>query len=197
MASACEVGECLGVHLNDVVRFLESGNHDCDTLDYTIFRLDWVLNVLARYLDTEGTGAINARVIDLVCEAREAVINADHSRGAFQAGCIFTGQPGRPKLTVPQEQLQFLIERRFNTTQIASLLGVSPRTIERRLREHNLNISTSYSNLSDQDLDSFLGNRARYGFIELDMSTGLDLSIPSSRPLTFPGGQSENGYRAR
>ena len=29
------------------------------------------------------------------------------------------------------------------------------------------------------------------------MSTGLDLSIPSSRPLTFPGGQSKNGYRAR
>ena len=32
---------------------------------------------------------------------------------------------------------------------------------------------------------------------ELDMSTVLDLSIPSSRPLTFPGGQSKNGYRAR
>ena len=32
---------------------------------------------------------------------------------------------------------------------------------------------------------------------ELDMSTGLDLTIPSSRPLTFPGGQSKNGYRAR
>ena len=44
---------------------------------------------------------------------------------------------------------------------------------------------------------SFLGNRARYEFIELDMSTVLDLSIPSSRPLTFPGGQSKNGYRAR
>ena len=44
---------------------------------------------------------------------------------------------------------------------------------------------------------SYLGNRARYEFIELDMSTGLDLSIPSSRPLTFPGGQSKNGYRAR
>ena len=32
---------------------------------------------------------------------------------------------------------------------------------------------------------------------ELDMSTGLDLSIPSSRPLTFPGEQSKNGYGAR
>ena len=53
--------------------------------------------------------------------------------------------------------------------------------------------------ISDQFSDqfSFLGNRARYEFIELDMSTGLDLSIPSSRPLTLPGGQSRNGYRAR
>ena len=47
------------------------------------------------------------------------------------------------------------------------------------------------------DQFSYLGNRARYEFIELDMSTGLDLSIPSSRPLTFPGGESKNGYRAR
>ena len=39
------------------------------------------------------------------------------------------------------------------------------------------------------DQFSFLGNRARYEFIELDMSTRLDLSIPSSRPLTFPGEQ--------
>ena len=44
-------------------------------------------------------------------------------------------------------------------------------------------------NFSDQF--SFLGNRARYEFIELDMS------IPSSRPLAFLGGQSKNGYRAR
>ena len=32
---------------------------------------------------------------------------------------------------------------------------------------------------------------------ELDMSTVLNFSIPSSRPFTFPGGQSKNGYRAQ
>ena len=52
-------------------------------------------------------------------------------------------------------------------------------------------------NEQNADQFSFLGNRARYEFIELDMSTGLDFSIPSSRHLTFPGEQSENGYRAR
>ena len=49
---------------------------------------------------------------------------------------------------------------------------------------------TVYSVLrANWDQFSFLSNRARYEFIELDMSTILDLSIPSSRPLTFPGGQ--------
>ena len=132
----------LRAHLIDVVRFLEGGNHDCDRFDYTLFRLDWVLNVLTRYLDTETTRA-DASTVHLVREAREAVTDANHSRStdAFQAGSIFTGQRGRPKLEVPQEQLQFLVERRFNTLQIASLLGVSQRTVERRLRECNLNIS--------------------------------------------------------
>jgi len=152
-----EVRECLRTHLIDVVRFLEGGNHDSDTFDYTVFRLDWVLNVLARYLDTEGTRA-HARIIHLVREAREAVTNANCSTDAFQAGSIFTGQRGRPKLDVPQEQLQFLVERRFNIPQIASLLGVSERTVERRLREFNLNISTSYSNLSDQELDAVINS---------------------------------------
>ena len=58
--------------------------------------------------------------VHLVREAREAVTDANHSRNtdAFQAGSIFTREPGPPKLEVPQEQLQFLAERRFNTPQI-------------------------------------------------------------------------------
>ena len=47
------------------LKFLEGGNHDCDTFDYTLFRLDWVLNVLTRYLDTETTRA-DARLVHLV-----------------------------------------------------------------------------------------------------------------------------------
>ena len=93
------------------------------------------------YLDTETTRA-DARIVHLVHEVREVVTDAKHSPStdAFQAGSIFTGQRGRPKLEVTQEQLQFLIESRLNTPQIASLLGVSQQMVERRLREWNLNI---------------------------------------------------------
>ena len=62
----------------------------------------------------------DVRKVHLVREAREAVTDAKHSRNtdAFQAGSIFTGQRGRSKLEDPQEQLQFLVERRFNTSQL-------------------------------------------------------------------------------
>ena len=143
MATATEeVRKCLHAHLIDVVRFFEGGNHDCNRFDYTLFRLDWVLNVLTRYLDTETTRP-DARIVHLVREVREAVTGANHSwsTDAFQAGSSFTGQCGRPKIEVPQEQLQFLVERRFNTPQIALLQGVSPRTFERCLRDCNLIIS--------------------------------------------------------
>ena len=101
-----EVRGCLCAHFIDVVRFLEGGNHDCDRFDYTLFSFDW-LNVLTSYLDTETTRA-DACIVHLVCEAREAVTDANHLRSTdvFQAGSIFTGQRGWPKLKVFQEQLQ-------------------------------------------------------------------------------------------
>ena len=58
-------------------------------------------------------------------------------------------------------------------------------------------MALQYCSFVTLDQFSYLGNRAQYEFMELDMSTGLDLSILSSRPLTFPGGQSINGCRAR
>ena len=66
------------------------------------------------------------------------------------------------------------------------------RVIGARLLKIYVHINKKYS-----DQFSFLGNRARYEFIKLDMSTVLGLSIPSSRPLTFPEEQSKNSYRAR
>ena len=47
-------------------------------------------------------------------------------------------------------------------------------------------------NLPDQF--SFLGNRARYEFIELDMSIGLDLSIPRSDQFSFLGNRARYRY---
>ena len=89
----------------------QQGSARLHRLDYTLFRLEWVLNVLTSYSDTKTTRA-DARIVHLVHQAREAVTDANQSPSTdvFQAGSIFTGQRGRPKLEVTQEQLQFLAE---------------------------------------------------------------------------------------
>ena len=84
-----EADNNLRVHLRDVVIFLESGDHDCNSFDYTVFRLDCVLNVLTRNLDIHGTG-VGSRTLELVRQVGEVVnTTVDHDTDTFQAEVFF------------------------------------------------------------------------------------------------------------
>ena len=86
---------------------LENGNHDCNLFYFTIFWLDWVLNVLARYLDTHGTG-VGAHTIELVREARKVVnTTVHHNIDTFQVRGIFKGRCGQPKLMFLESSWNF------------------------------------------------------------------------------------------
>ena len=60
---------------------------------------------------------------------------------------------GRPKLFISQDQLEHLIDLNFSCPSIASMLGVSVRTVYRRMEEYSLSIRSSYSDMSDNELD--------------------------------------------
>ena len=61
-------------------------------------------------------------------------------------GCHFVAQPqtevtgsvGRPRFLVHFDQLESLVESHFTVPQIAAIIGVSPRTIHRRMTEFGL-----------------------------------------------------------
>ncbi|XP_076829288.1 uncharacterized protein LOC143475338 isoform X3 [Brachyhypopomus gauderio] len=61
---------------------------------------------------------------------------------------------GRPKLIFSEELLTRLIDMPLPVSCIANLLGVSQSTIFRRMREHGLSTKSTYSSLSDHDLDN-------------------------------------------
>lgn len=63
------------------------------------------------------------------------------------------GRLGRPKLVISQEQLETLLEMRFDCPTIAELFGVSLSTIRRRMTDYGLTVRSCYSTLSDQELD--------------------------------------------
>ena len=57
-----------------------------------------------------------------------------------QIPILCSGAPGRPSLYISEEQLTFLIESHFSVLQIANMLGVSIRTIRRRMDDYGLSI---------------------------------------------------------
>ena len=60
---------------------------------------------------------------------------------------------GRPKFNITREQIQHLLELHFSCPKIACLIGVSLRTIRRRMAEYELSVSNFYANISDEELE--------------------------------------------
>ena len=60
---------------------------------------------------------------------------------------------GRPTIDIPEDQLAMLFEHHFCIADIARMMGVSARTIRRRVLQYGPESSTAYSALSDAELD--------------------------------------------
>ena len=73
---------------------------------------------------------------------RESARNVDQSRMA-----------GSRRFNIAQDQLEYLLDLRFTCSDIARLLGVSLRTIRRRMEEFGLLVRNRYSSMSDSELD--------------------------------------------
>ena len=72
----------------------ERGDQGVDGLDYIVFRLDWVINILVRYLGTEIT---DLRVIDLLCEVKD-MINSSQCTSSCTARTLLTAYARKAKV---------------------------------------------------------------------------------------------------
>ena len=64
------------------------------------------------------------------------------------------GPRGAPHYDIPEQVLRSLVECHFGAHDIAKLLGVSIRTIRRRMSDYGISILSTYSGLSDYDLEN-------------------------------------------
>ena len=69
-----------------------------------------------------------------------------------------TPTQGRPTVEVSVEEVEYLRSLRFNWTKIATILGISRRTL---LQEWNLPLDINYSVISDSDLDRLVAEVKR------------------------------------
>ena len=130
--------------LINIIREIEGGGLDPNTVDGLHFRLDWLQGLIARLLDLYG---IDEQIVNLIRGARDCLIGSQDTFSVSSPATAFTGQRGRPKYSISRNQLDFLIARCFSVVDIATLLGVSVRTIERRLFEFGLSVRSAYSRI--------------------------------------------------
>ena len=130
------------------IRKLELGHLEWNMIDAIHFRLDWLHGILARYFYH------NTILVDLIGRARDTLTQYRQPLPAPER--LFSGRQGRPKYIITKDHLEFFIERQFNTRDMAAMMNVSIRTIERRMAEFGLSIRSTYSDMQDDQLDRII-----------------------------------------
>ena len=125
------------------------------------------VDILIRLLDRLGTtpeGTIN--LLRYVLSLLEDIAESEGDDSQFISTPVphveQSLKPGRPKFIVSEEVLTRLLDMNFGCPTIARLFGVSLRTIRRRMTEYGLSVKSTYSSISDQELDKLVSEFKQY-----------------------------------
>ena len=97
-------------------------------------------------------------VIEMISLAYRTLVEIDNNEtiSGYRASIDTTGQRGRPSFEIGEEQLSYLLEQGFNVRDIESILGVSVRTVERRMSSFGLTVSLGKKLYTVLDMVSFV-----------------------------------------
>ena len=96
--------------LPNIIREIESGSLDANTVGALHFRLDCLQGLITRLLDVYG---IDEQVANLIGGARDRLVGNKDVFGSCLSVTAFTRQRGRPKHLIQRDQREFLIGRCF------------------------------------------------------------------------------------
>jgi len=102
-----------------------------------VFKLDFLQRITVS-LDVDDV------VTGLVGLAHSMLVEMDqrnHVHCAYQTPLNSSGKRGRTSYEITEEQLLFLLEQGFQVCDISNILGVSARTVERRMSKFGLSVS--------------------------------------------------------
>ena len=120
--------------------------------------------VYRELLILQATSGFRGDDEELACElVRQALTSLQDIQDSQLNECVpctpaidHIGTVGRPRFHIPREQLSLLIESQFSVPQMADMIGVSVRTVHRRMSEYGLSIHSTYSDMTDTELDSVI-----------------------------------------
>ena len=148
-----EVTQIIGRLIHDC----QHGTFDENLLDSIQFRIDFLCNSLVRF--QHQNGSMNNELDQLLELLAQAAVVASNSRNPTSPieVPVIVGARGRPKYQIEVNHLESLLDIGFTVPLISILLGVSQRTVERRMAQFGLRVRDRYSGISDTDLDSIVG----------------------------------------
>ena len=148
--------------------------------DHSTFRIDCLYGLYHTTLRFAEFFELDDSVIQLISDARDILFERKADAETVQTiTCpqLFTGEPGRPKFEITEEILRFSFDKRFTVSETATLLGVSKRTVARRMNEFSVRIGECYSNIADNDLESVVRDLVReFPNVAYKRMTGLLLA---------------------
>ncbi|XP_076842089.1 uncharacterized protein LOC143486124 [Brachyhypopomus gauderio] len=125
---------------------------DLDYMEFTCRQELYLCNALSRHIDVP-TDILHAlqELLMLVTDQIE------RNSGRNMPIDTVPGETGRPRLDIDRESLQELLETDLPVPCISKMLGVSKRTVFRRMQEFGL-CRKRHSSMSDEELDSVIQN---------------------------------------
>ncbi len=146
----------------DQLQALEDGRMQSgDTLDSCILTLELVVrefvlqsSVSCLSEDEHAAEQHTMNALKMLVELKE---NCDMSSVIGQhPPTSHSGNAGRPPFLISKEQLQYLVENQFSVPQISTMLGVSSRTIERRMNSFGISMRDTYADLTNSELQTLV-----------------------------------------
>ena len=138
------------VALNNVLNRLNS----VENLDYCLYKVEWLCTFILRL-----GGRLEEVLLPNLLEARHLIstMNENPFDGEGNTvALIMTGNKGRPKLNIRKEWLECFLEKGFKGSDVAKMLGVSGKTVYRRLREFEIPVRTTYSSINKEELNTLI-----------------------------------------
>ena len=139
-----EVKEMLASRLSSVARDIENG------------RLDSVVDDCQLLMEMFQQLNELTEVTNILVLIRQAMDELTSDRPVLLLGVSVhqhQDDRGRPMFIIPREILHYYVSEGFKCSDIAIFLGVSERTVKRRLNSYGIKIRDTYADISDQELD--------------------------------------------
>ena len=152
-----EIVEELRTQILECVSQIESEQVGKNVVDYVHRKLD---QIWREVFQLTQVNVVNETALTCISDAIACLQRFDElelSTG-YQSPLLNDGNTGRPKFNIPPTQLEFFLANGFTGTAIAAMLGVSLRTVRRRIAEHGLLKNVFRSAITDAELDDVVNN---------------------------------------